>query len=88
MSKLRDAVERYIRAEFAFRCGPYAYREHVTKWYMEADDALREAATGHRDLREAGISLGCKVEPNKNLKPSQSPRIVMNTPKRVRMMMQ
>ena len=61
LTTLRRAAEAWVRAEWAFRHGPQAYRDETMRWYLDAEDALREALTGVSDLVQAARELGVKV---------------------------
>jgi hypothetical protein len=69
--KFRNAVRAWIRAEFAFREGPLSGHANnmVMMWYLESIDNLRRVATGHSDLTEAGLSLGCPPDKHKLMTP-------------------
>ncbi len=57
-SKLRSRAEAWVRAEFQFRCGPQAYQDEPTRWFMRAERQLRRAISGCADLREANKAIG------------------------------
>lgn len=61
MSKLRDAVEKWVRAEWYFRWSAHNYTEESQTAFYEAENELREALTGEQDLRKAGETLGLKM---------------------------
>jgi hypothetical protein len=62
MSKLRNAVENWIRAEHAFRLGPDAYSNRTQAWLIQAEEQLRKACSGKKHLHNAAKALGVKVE--------------------------
>jgi hypothetical protein len=69
MSKLRDAADAWVRAEYLFRCGPDCYSSATAKWFEMANDELRRALTGESDLERAATVTGVAVAPMKKKKP-------------------
>ena len=61
-----DLIERWIRAEYYCR-RPHLLPEHLrgeATWALiQAEEELRQAVTGERDLVDAARSLGLKTEP-------------------------
>lgn len=74
MSKLREAIEAWIRAEFLFRLGPFAYEDEPTKWYLEAEDRMRKAVSGEADLTEAARAIGVEVDELEEQRRNRFPR--------------
>jgi hypothetical protein len=70
--RLKRLVERWIRAEWAFRYGPDAYQNYPTKKYLQAERRVRRAVTGTKELGKAGLRLGCKEKKFKPLKLRQA----------------
>lgn len=56
--KIVARVQRWIKAEWAFRLGPYAYGDKTTERYVRAERRLRAALTGKANLGEAAKLLG------------------------------
>jgi hypothetical protein len=61
-SELLMAVERWIKAEWAFRAGPCAYNDSVANAMLAAEDNLRKVATGKKWLMNAARRLGVDVD--------------------------
>lgn len=73
---LEKAVAAWIRAEWAFRAGPNAYRGDTQLWFETACDVLRAVATGHSDLEKAAQKVGL---PGQTKKPEIT-RLKLNRP--------
>lgn len=63
LRRVYSATKAWVRAEFAFRCGPAAYGNETTKRYLKAEGRLRKALIGTRGLGKAGKRLGC-IDPD------------------------
>ena len=57
---IREKAECWIKAEYAFRLMDRNYTAEAQAWLLEAEEQLREAVTGHKDLGKAGKVLGCR----------------------------
>ena len=57
---IREKVELWIKAEYAFRLADRNYTTEAQEWLLEAEDQLRESVAGHKDLGRAGEALGCR----------------------------
>ena len=55
-------MEHWIKAEYAFRLTDRNYTAEAQAWLLEAEDQLREAVSGHKDLGKAGKALGCRSQ--------------------------
>lgn len=64
---LKTAVERWIRADWFFRWGPYAFSERAQDIIVQAERELREAATGHQELSGAAQALGVDLPEGQTL---------------------
>jgi predicted metal-dependent hydrolase len=62
MGKLADAIEDWIRAEYAFRLGQDPYSNWTQEWLTKAEEKLRFCLTSKEGLREAARELGVKVD--------------------------
>lgn len=51
--KLKLAIGDWIKAEYAFRYGPFAYQNAVTDEWLKANRKLRRALTGTSDMDES-----------------------------------
>jgi len=69
-----EAATEWVTAEAFFRLGPNAYDDTRTRMYIEAEEALRDALTGHADLRAAGEAVGCVLTPLYNPRERRKPK--------------
>ena len=53
MSKLSKAVEKWLVLEFKFRHGKHMYTTRSQNDYVDAEDDIRKALTGSKDLVKA-----------------------------------
>lgn len=59
---VEDAAANYIRAEYQFRFGKYAFSAQAQDWLCDAYGDLCEAVTGEREGKAAGRALGAGGE--------------------------
>ena len=57
MSKLSKAVEQWLKADYTFRHGTFSYSTRRQNEYVDAEEELREALTGEKDIRRAYIKM-------------------------------
>lgn len=83
-ANLEHAVKAWVRADALFRLGrkEWVYQAQSQLDLIEAEQALREAITGERDLRKAGEALGAKLSPVEEAKPSKKKGPVRKGPTR------
>jgi hypothetical protein len=57
-SDIEDALRRWIRAEYQFRRGHNCHTSTTQDLYVAAEEELRAAFTGHKDLDAAAKHVG------------------------------
>lgn len=57
-ARIIKRLRRWIKAEWAFRLGPFAFTDRTTWRYVKAERRLRAALTGKADLYAAAARLG------------------------------
>jgi len=71
--KFEDVLKRWVRAEYMARMGANANWDRWARAQAELEAEMREMVTGHRDLFEAGESLGLRPQPCKGRKEEEIP---------------
>lgn len=61
MGVIKEAVINWIKCEYAFRSGPYAYTQRTQEYFNDAENKLREVVTGTIDPAEAAKAVGIEV---------------------------
>ena len=61
-SRVREAAEAYVRANYHFRFGSRKFSNEATDWLTAAEDELFLAVTGEKDPVHAAEALGIDHE--------------------------
>lgn len=83
--KLERAVEKWIKAEWAFRLGPHAYDTKPMHNLIEAEEQLRKAVTGQKGLNNAAAEIGIDTSECKKRDTPETPRRPKRRKKRRRL---
>ena len=61
-SDIEAKVANWIRADYEFRFGSYAFSQDRQDWLVRAERELREALTGEGTLRASAQALGVDTD--------------------------